>query len=178
MAVRGTAASDKKTPWQLSHRYLTGQIPRATNRTVAAYQLFSNLRIGIEINENVGEVNPLVNWLVLAETAKRPAVMLGTSSDRIGTPSGQSFYATVSKSLEGLIGLPLAPSVAISYGTYDDEVVGPCGLNATILPNWSAMFMYDGVNPHLSTTYVWKSFALTLLLVDLRDFGFSAGVAF
>jgi hypothetical protein len=178
MAVRGTAATDRKTRWQLSHRYLTGQIARATNRTVAAYQLFSNLRIGIEINENVGEVNPVVNWLVLPETAKRPAMMLGTSSDRIGTPSGQSFYATVSKNLEGLIGLPLAPYAGISYGTYDDEIVFPCGLNATVMPNWSAMFMYDGVNPHLSTTYMWRNFALTLLLVDLRDFGFSVGVGF
>jgi hypothetical protein len=152
--------------------------PRATNRTVLAYQLFSNLRIGIEVNENVPEVNPVVNWLVLGETAKRPAVMLGTSSDRIGTPSGQSFYVTVSKSLQDLLGVPLAPYAGISYGTFDDEVVFPCGLNATILPGWSAMFIYDGVNPHLSTTYVWRNVALTLLLVDLRDFGFSVGVVF
>ena len=124
------------------------------------------------------EVNPVVNWLVFAETASRPAVMLGTSSDRIGTPSGQSFYVTASKSLEEWIGLPLAPYAGISYGTYDDELVFPCGLNATILPHWSAMFMYDGVNPHLSTTYTWRNFALTLLLVDLRDFGFSVGVVF
>jgi hypothetical protein len=104
--------------------------------------------------------------------------MLGTSSDRIGTPSGQSFYATASKSLQDLLGLPLAPYAGISYGTYDDEVVFPCGLNASILPNWSAMFMWDGVNPHLSTTVTWRSWALTLLLVDLEDFGVSVGFVF
>ena len=177
MAVRGTAAGSTNR-WQLSHRYLTEQIPRATNRTVAAYQLFSNLRIGIEINENVPEVNPLVNWLVLGETASRPAVMLGTSSDRIGTPYGQSFYVTVSKSLESLIGLPIAPYAGISFGTYEDEWVIPCGLNVTFLPNWSGMFMYDGVNAHASTTYVWRNFSLTLLLIDLKDFGFSVGAVF
>jgi hypothetical protein len=177
LAVRGTAAG-KTNRWQVSHRYLTDQIPRATNRTVAAYQLFTNLRIGIEINEDVPEVNPLVNWLVLTETASRPAVMLGTSSDRIGTPSGQSFYVTVAKSLEREIGLPIAPYAGISYGTYDDEIVFPCGLNVTFLPSWSGMFMYDGVNPHASTTYVWRNFSLTLLLVDLKDFGFSVGAVF
>lgn len=178
MGVRGTAANDKGRRWQLSHRYLTDQIPRATNRTVAAYQLFSDLRIGVEINEDVGQVSPVANWLVLSETSQRPAVMIGTSSDRIGTPSGQSFFATVSKSLEDLFGLPLAPYAGISYGTYEDEIVFPCGLNLTIFPSWSAMFIYDGVNPHVSTTYTWKNFALTVLLVDLRDAGFSVGIAF
>ncbi len=136
------------------------------------------MRIGIEINEDVPEVNPVVNWLVLSETAKRPAVMLGTSSDRIGTPSGQSFYVTVAKSLERELGWPIAPYVGISYGTYDDEVVFPAGLNVAFLPNWSGMFMYDGVNPHASTTYTWRNFSLTLLLVDLKDFGFSVGAVF
>jgi hypothetical protein len=40
------------------------------------------------------------------------------------------------------------------------------------------MFMWDGVNPHLSTTVTWRSWALTLLLVDLEDFGFSVGFVF
>jgi len=104
--------------------------------------------------------------------------MLGTNSDRIGTPSGQSFYVTVSKSLKEQLGLPLAPYAGVSYGTYDDEIVFPCGVNAAILPNWSAMFMHDGANPHLSTTYVWRNMAFTLLLIDLRDLGFSIGFVF
>ena len=38
----------------------------------------------------------------------RPAVILGTSTDRIGTPSGRAIYATASKDLEHLTGLPIA----------------------------------------------------------------------
>jgi hypothetical protein len=34
------------------------------------------------------------------------------------------------------------------------------------------------VNPHISTTYIWRNFSLTLLLVDLKDFGFSVGAVF
>lgn len=119
-----------------------------------------------------------MNWLLLSETSTRPALMIGTSSDRIGTPSGQSFYVTVSKSLQRELRLPLAPYVGISYGTYEDEIVFPCGLNVVIRPNWSALFMFDGVNPHFSTTYTWKAFSFTLLLIDMKDFGFAVGAAF
>jgi hypothetical protein len=38
-----------------------------------------------------------MNWLAVPETTKTPALIVGTSSDRIGTPGGQSFYATASK---------------------------------------------------------------------------------
>ena len=65
--------------------------------------------ITIEAGRAAGKVSPLANWLALPETEKRPALILGTSSDRLGTPSGQSFYATLSKSLRRETGLPIAP---------------------------------------------------------------------
>jgi hypothetical protein len=47
--------------------------------------------------------------LAIPETDRRPALILGTSSDRIGTPDGQSFYATFSKNLKRETELPIAP---------------------------------------------------------------------
>ena len=72
---------------------------------------------GVEYNPRVGQWSPLANWLAVPETRNRPAVMVGTSSDRIGTPSGQSFYGTVSKNLRREIRLPIAPYFGVAYGT-------------------------------------------------------------
>ena len=61
----------------------------------------------------------LVNWRAVEETASRPMLMLGTSSDRIGTPSGRAYYATLAKDLERHVGLPVAPYVGAAWGEFD-----------------------------------------------------------
>ena len=48
-----------------------------------------------------------------------PALIVGTSSDRIGTPHGRSFYAAINKDLTEAVGLPVAPYVGYSYGHYE-----------------------------------------------------------
>ena len=53
--------------------------------------------------------------MVLQETSDRPAVMLGTSSDRIGTSDGQAYFLTVAKDIERWVGLPVAPYAGVSY---------------------------------------------------------------
>jgi hypothetical protein len=66
----------------------------------------------------------------------------------------------------------------VSYGTYEDEFVFPFGVHAMLAPNWSALFMYDGVHAHLSTTYAWKRLSMTILLVEMEDVGFALGFVF
>ncbi len=66
--------------------------------------------------------SPLANLLAIRETGNRPALVLGTSSDRIGTLSGQAFYATLSKNLKRETGLPIAPYGSVVYGTDEDRV--------------------------------------------------------
>src|SRR5688500_2894576 len=119
MAVRGTASGNAK--WEVSHRYLTGQIDRATHRTIVMHQLRPSLKLGIEWNPGVDEVGFVANWRVVSESQRRPAVILGTSSDRIGTAEGQSYYVTVSKSLHDQTGLPVAPYAGISYSTFENR---------------------------------------------------------
>lgn len=172
MAVRGIAGNDAR--WELSHRYLTGQIDRATHRTIVMRHLSSSLRAGIEWNPRADEVGIVANWRALSETARRPAVIFGTSSDRIGTPEGQSYYVTVSKGLHPR----LAPYAGISYSTHDNRFLYPFGVNVALGDQWSAMVLNDGVHTHLSATYVWSRFAVTLLAVERKDLGVTIGARF
>ena len=176
MAVRGTAAGDAK--WELSHRYLTDQIDRATHRTVVMHQLRPDLKLGVEWNQLAGEIGLVANWRALSESRRRPAVIFGTSSDRIGTPEGQSYYVTLSKSLHHETGLPIAPYAGASYSTFENRMLYPFGLNVAIGSRWSAMLMNDGVHTHLSATYGWDRFAATLLAVERKDFGITIGARF
>lgn len=62
------------------------------------YRLHRRLQAGVELNPRVDEINPLLSFFLLTETHERPALFLGTSSDRIGSPEGtRSYYATLSK---------------------------------------------------------------------------------
>jgi hypothetical protein len=176
MAVRGTASDNAK--WELSHRYLTGQIDRATNRTILMHQLRPNLKLGVEWNPGADEVGFVANWRAIPEAQRRPAVIFGTSSDRIGTAEGQSYYVTVSKSLHEETRLPVAPYVSASYSTFENRMLYPFGLNVAIGPHWSAMLINDGVHTHLSATYAWDRFAVTLLAVERRDLGVTIGTRF
>lgn len=176
MAVRGTAFDDAK--WELSHRYLSGQIDRATHRTVVMHQVHPDLKGGLEWNQLENEVGLVANWRAVAETERRPAVIFGTSSDRIGTPYGQSYYVTISKSLHHETRLPVAPYVSVSYSGFEDRIIYPFGLNVAIGSQWSAMLINDGVHTHLSATYSWSRFALTLLAVERQDLGITLGARF
>ena len=116
----------------LGHRMIADQIPRASVRTTAMFRLLPTLSVGIEYNPRAEDVGPLLNWVALTETDSRPAVIAGTSSDRIGTPSGRSYYATVSKSLHETLHLPVAPySVKVSLFAQKTKITFPLWLNAT-----------------------------------------------
>lgn len=176
MAVRGTAFDAAK--WELSHRYLTGVIDRARHRAIVMRRLTPSLKLGVEINPLADEVGLVANWRALAETKSRPAVIFGTSSDRIGTPSGQSYYVTFSKSLEDELGLPVAPYVGASYSGYEERVLVPFGVNVAFRPGWSAMLLNDGVHTHLSATYARDRYSFTVLAVERKHVGFTIGAAF
>src|SRR5687768_18585841 len=136
------------------------------------------LKAGLEINPRVDEVGLVANWRAVPETRRVPAVIFGTSSDRIGTPSGQSYFVTVSKSLHHDIGLPVAPYIGASWSTYENRMVFPFCANFALRPNWTAMAIYDGVHTHLSTTVGWRRLAVTILAVRRQDFGITIGTAF
>ncbi len=172
------AGSDDEHRWTLGVRLLSNQIPRAAVRTTLTYRFHPRVQLGIEYNPRAGEFKPLANLLVITETGKRPALMLGTSTDRIGTPSGQAFFATFSKNLERVTGLPIAPYVGVSYGTYDHRVRPIGGLTILFTEKLSALITYNGVNVHPVLTFAHQRHAFSLIMVKGRDPGMSYSVRF
>lgn len=172
------AVNDSKQRWTLGVRLLTNQIPRAAVRTTLTYRFHPRLQLGIEYNPRAGEFAPLANLLVLTETKRRPALMLGTSTDRIGTPSGQAFYATFSKNLHRETGLPIAPYAGAAFGTYDHRVRPIGGLSVALNRNFSILATYNGVNVHPLLIFSYERHALSLIMVKGRDPGMSYSITF
>ncbi len=159
-------------------RAIANQIPRASLRTTLTYKLLPELSAGIEYNPRAGKASPLANWLAVSETRRRPALMLGTSSDRIGTPSGQSFYATLSKNLRRETALPIAPYVGVAYGTFEDRLRPIGGLNVGFVEELTALAIFDGVHLHYLLNFSYRQHVLSFILVRGRHPGVSYSVSF
>jgi hypothetical protein len=158
-------------------RVLAGQVPRAGRRITLVRRVGSRVQLGAEWNPGESEVGPLANVLLLPEGRLWPALIAGTSSDRIGTPEGRAYFLTASKSLDELLGLPLAPYVGISYGTFEDRA-RPIGGLEIPLGDASLGVMHDGVHWHPSVSAdLGKGFRVTVLAVDRRDPGVSVSWA-
>lgn len=176
MGVRGI--SDERR-WEASYRFLEDQIDRATHRIVLMRQWTPAFKAGIEVNPLADEIGVVANWRVLAETGRRPALILGTSSDRIGTPSGQSYYATVAKSLHRELGVPIAPYAGVSWSGAEDRFLFPFGASVGLSDRVSAMVQNDGVHTHGSVTMSFGAqWSVTILAVRLEDPGFTIGARF
>ena len=143
------------------------------------YRVVPRLSLGVEFNPRADEVGPLANWVAVTETEKRPALMFGLSSDRIGTPEGEAYFFTLSKNLEGSTGLPVAPYVGGAYGTFDDEFLGIGGIMVRFAAGFSGTVIYDGKAVHPTMDYRFlRRHVITALWVDMRHLGVAYSVAF
>jgi hypothetical protein len=164
--------------WTYGVRVIANQIDRAKWRNTLTYRFHPRVTVGIEYNPLAKKVSPLANVVVLTETHTRPALILGTSSDRIGTPSGQSFYATLSKSLKHATGLPIAPYVGVAYGTYEDRARIIGGLNITFSDRWSSTILFDGVRVHPLLNFTYGRHQFGMMLERGRNPGASYSISF
>jgi hypothetical protein len=153
-------------------------LDRAKLRTTLVYRFTPRLTLGIEYNPLASDVSPLANWLAVSETRTRPALMFGVSSDRIGTPSGQSYYFTVSKDLKRWIKLPIAPYVGAAYGTYENEVRPAVGGNIRFTDQLSSLIIYDGKHTHPTSSWAQGRHVFTAMMVQESSSEFSAGMAY
>ena len=176
------AENTDQEKWTFSFRAIPNVVPRAQVRTTLTYRLHPKLTAGVEFNPRAEEpgdrVNPLVNWVAMPETEKRPALILGTSSDRIGTPRGQSFYATFSKNLKRETGLPIAPYVGVAYGTYEHRWLPLAGLNVRFTRNFSSLVIFDGVRTHPTLNYTWGRHSFSLVMAFSNKPGGSYSIQF
>lgn len=174
--MSGTGQIEYK--WTFGTRFIHDIINRAKWRNTLTYQFNSRLSVGIEYNPLAGKVSPLANFVAVTETEKRPALILGTSSDRIGTPSGQSFYATLSKNLERETGLPVAPYFGIAFGTFENKLRPIGGLNMYFPKNISSTILFDGVKVHPLLNYTYGRHQFGFMLAQGKKAGFSYSVSF
>lgn len=130
--------------------------------------------MGLEYNPLGEDLGLIVNWRLLKETGSSPAIVVGTSSDRIGTPTGRSYYVTVSKEVADGLGI----YVGAMYGEFEDKIRIPAGLSYRFDEKWSFLFAYDGVNGHPMLTYSWDRYNLTFLAAGSKYPGISFGVGF
>ncbi len=155
---------------------------RAEARTTLVYRFFPTLTAGVEWNPAADDIGLVANWVAVTETEVRPALILGTSSDRIGTLDGRAVYATLSKSLEPWTGLPVAPYAGVSYGGSDDELRGIGGLSIAWSERVSSLHTFDGKNLHHQAEYAFPNgMAAGLMLAELDDhyfLGFTFNVGF
>ncbi|MBA3711932.1 MAG: hypothetical protein H0W76_05700 [Pyrinomonadaceae bacterium] len=175
--MSGTGQQDANK-WTYGVRVISNTIDRAKWRNTLTYRIHPRVTAGVEYNPLAGKVSPLANVVALTETHKRPALILGTSSDRIGTPFGQSFYATFSKSLKHQTGLPVAPYVGVAYGTFEDRfrVVG--GLNINFNERWSSTILFDGVRVHPTANYTHGRHQFGVIFERGRHPGASYSISF
>jgi len=150
-------------------RVIPGILERARWRNNLAWTLREDFTLGIEYNPLAQDVHPTANWRLVDETKTRPSVMLGTSSDRIGTPHGTATFLTVAKSLKPQTGLPIAPYAGISYSSHDDRLYFIGGGNIQLTKKLSLMAIYDGVATHGALSYTAGRHTFSLLAVDLAD---------
>ncbi|MCS6804742.1 MAG: hypothetical protein RMM98_07725 [Acidobacteriota bacterium] len=148
-------------------------------RTTLTYRLWPQLSVGVEYNPRADDVGLLVNWIALSETARRPALIFGTSSDRIGTPSGRSLYLTLSKDLSEQVRLPIAPYGGVAYSTYEDRFLPIGGLFVRFPYNMSSLVIFDGVKVHPTWSFTLKQrHIFTFVLAQGRNPGFSYSISF
>jgi len=175
--VSGTETSDADK-WTYGVRVISNQIDRAKWRNTLTYRFHPRFTAGIEYNPLARKASPLANVVALTETHKRPALILGTSSDRIGTPSGQSFYATLSKNLKHSTSLPVAPYVGVAYGTFEDRARIIGGLNIIFNERWSSTLLFDGVRVHPLVNYSYGRHQFGVIFERGRNPGVSYSISF
>jgi hypothetical protein len=173
-----SGAGENNYKWTYGVRLISYQIDRATWRNTLTYRFHPRVTAGIEYNPLAEKVSPLANVVAITETHRRPALIFGTSSDRIGTPSGQSFYATLSKNLKHATKLPLAPYVGVAYGTYEDRARVIGGLNINLESGWSSTILFDGVRVHPLINYTRGRHQFGVIMERGRHPGISYSVSF
>jgi hypothetical protein len=152
------------------------ELARPRWRTTLNVRVVPRLQLGVEYNPVAGEVGPLATAFVLTETERRPAVFVGTSSDRIGSPEGTAtVYATGAKYLPAL---HVSPYVSVAYSEWDAGWNVPFGANVELGRGWSVRPMYDGERSHVLGSYSTERWSATVVWAWLERAGLAVSAGF
>ncbi len=144
----------------------------------ASYQLTDWLRVGLDYRPLTDDVSVLANLRVFPENDTwRPALILGTSNDDFGDINSDSYYATLSKHLFEAGGVDFSLYGGATFIKELDEVRPVGGLHLR-RDAWSALFMYSGVDEHVSISRDFGNHTLTFLMFNLELPGIAYGFRF
>ncbi|MCH2101341.1 MAG: hypothetical protein MK209_05425 [Planctomycetes bacterium] len=125
---------------------------RAKIRAIAAYRANRRLSLAAEWNPGESELLPNFNFAPSLPNEHIPGVglMVGTSSDRIGTPDGRAWFAaaTLDPKEWGWEDLPVNGYLGASYGTWANDARAIGGLSWSFMEHLSAGVQHDGENVH------------------------------
>jgi hypothetical protein len=152
------------------------ELDRPRWRATASHRLLPTLQLGLEVNPAAGEVGPIATWFLFTETERRPALFLGTSSDRIGSPEGtQAVYLTAAKYLPWL---RTSPYASLNYSGWDDRLNLPFGANVEVGAGFSLQPMYDGNRAHLLVSFAAERASVTFVWAWLERAGVAVAFGF
>ena len=138
--------------------------------------MLSTVQLGVEYNMAVGELDPVATWFLLTESQRRPALLLGTSSDRIGSPKGaQCYYLTLAKRLGPV---PVAPYFSLNYSEWDSGFNLPFGAQVDLGRGVSLRPMYDGERTHLLALFARERASVTFIWAWLERAGIAVSAGF
>jgi hypothetical protein len=154
------------------------EVDRARYRATLMHRLHRRVNVGIEWNPGESEVGPLANLFLLMETHARPALSLGTSSDRIGTEVGKSSYYLTAAKRWPSPGIPLSGYVSLNWSESDEALNVPFGGTLHLGERYDLRAMYDGRRTHLLAGVDVGRFTLTALWVWLAHAGVAVSTGF
>lgn len=175
--MRG-AGSIAPSKWVYGVRVLSNQIDRATWRNTLMYRFSDDLQLGAEYNPLASDLGVIANYRLQRETRSKPALILGTSSDRIGTPFGRAYYGTLAKDLTTVNGWKFAPYVGLMWSEFDHRFRVPWGANIPLGKGFALLPTFDGHALHTMVSYTWKTCSVTAVMVRSRDPGIAATIGF
>jgi hypothetical protein len=154
-----------------SGRYVDTELERPRWRFTLTYRVLERASVGIEYNPVAAEVAPLATVFAFFETEYRPALFLGTSSDRIGSPEGtQSYYATAAKALPRV---PVSVYGSLAYSEWDEGFNVPFGAELSVWRGLTTRYMYDGEQSHVLLNWFGDRYGVSVMAVWLDTFGIS-----
>lgn len=142
------------------------------------YRLVPRLNVGVEWNPGANEVGPLANLFLFMESHYRPALSLGTSSDRIGTEAGTtSVFLTAAKRFPSPR-VPLSGYVSLNWSETDEGFNVPFGGTLYLGDRYDLRGMYDGQRTHLLASGTFGRWTVSGLWVWLEHFGVALSTGF
>lgn len=142
------------------------------------YRLHRRANIGIEWNPGAEEVGPLANLFLFLETHWRPALALGTSSDRIGSEAGtSSVFLTAAKRWPSPR-VPLSGYVSLNWSETDDGFNIPFGGTVHLGGRIDLRGMYDGQRTHLLASVPVGRLTVSALWIWLEHAGVAISAGF